>query len=97
MFDDGVFELATRTRDGRSEWYALGTYKPGAVKLLRRTMTCCVASHPASECFGQQLLSEATACEAKRGCAAFDTCIQQRLEKRRAKACKPPAHEDCFL
>ncbi|HET9990260.1 MAG TPA: hypothetical protein VFQ65_17135 [Kofleriaceae bacterium] len=87
LFDDGVFELATRTADGKREWYLDGTWKAGGAAALRRVIACCEEHRPALACLGQGFGPAITECQAKRDCASLDTCVQAKVAAQRAKAC----------
>lgn len=87
LFEDGAFELATRTSDGKREWYLDGTWKPGGAAAQRRVITCCEEHRPALACLGQQFGAAITQCQAKRDCAALDACVQTKVAAQHAKAC----------
>jgi len=84
FFDDGAWELSIRTADHRREWLLDGTYKPGGEAKLRHTMACCLANEKPEACMGRGLESEASACEHEKACAAFDACIQKRVQSQRS-------------
>lgn len=48
----GVFELATRTSDGKREWYLDGTWKAGGAATMRRVIACCEEHRSALSCLG---------------------------------------------